>query len=326
MTKRSDWQKRLFIGSFLLPGLALYTLFVAYPTAEGLRISLMDESLNISLRLVFEGRPAGGSWTDLVGTALVNYKRLLFEITEPVDLYRVRRYLTNSLFLFFFSLLDLLLGFAIAGILSHRPRGARLLRAVYFFPGILSVATAAIMWAMVLHPRHGLLNLMLRAAGAGKSGPTPGSVRSRCCPLPRWLSTRWPFIGVWGSMGVVILLFTAAIENVPESLHEAARIDGANGMQGFLYVTMPLVWEMFRTLLILRVIGLFGSVTGFSTVHILLRAGGGNAWLITNYYHYHAFNAHNWNYAAAIIVAVTVAAIILAAATLWLTRREPVTY
>ena len=117
MTKRSDWQKRLFIGSFLLPGLALYTLFVAYPTAEGLRISLMDESLNISLRLVFEGRPAGGSWTDLVGTALVNYKRLLFEITEPVDLYRVRRYLTNSLFLFLFSLLDLLLGFAIAGIL-----------------------------------------------------------------------------------------------------------------------------------------------------------------------------------------------------------------
>ena len=121
MTKRSDWQKRLFIGSFLLPGLALYTLFVAYPTAEGLRISLMDESLNISLRLVFEGRPAGGSWTDLVGTALVNYKRLLFEITEPVDLYRVRRYLTNSLLLFLFTLLDLLLGFAIAVVSASPP-------------------------------------------------------------------------------------------------------------------------------------------------------------------------------------------------------------
>ena len=325
MTKRSDWQKRLFIGSFLLPGLALYTLFVAYPTAEGLRISLMDESLNISLRLVFEGRPAGGSWTDLVGTALVNYKRLLFEITEPVDLYRVRRYLTNSLFLFFFSLLDLLLGFAIAGILSHRPRGARLLRAVYFFPGILSVAAAAIMWAMVLHPRHGLLNLMLRAAGL-EFWTQPWLSQVKMLPFAPLALYSLAFIGIWGSMGVVILLFTAAIENVPESLHEAARIDGANGMQGFLYVTMPLVWEMFRTLLILRVIGLFGSVTGFSTVHILLRAGGGNAWLITNYYHYHAFNAHNWNYAAAIIVAVTVAAIILAAATLWLTRREPVTY
>ena len=325
MTKRSDWQRRLFIGSFLLPGLALYTLFVAYPTAEGLRISLMDESLNISLRLVFEGRPAGGSWAELAGTALANYKRLLIEITEPVDLYRVRRYLTNSLFLFFFSLLDLLLGFAIAGILSHKPRGARLMRAVYFFPGILSVAAAAIMWAMVLHPRHGLLNLMLRAGGLG-SWTQPWLSQVKMLPFAPLALYSLAVIGVWGSMGVVILLFTAAIENVPESLHEAARIDGANGMQGFLYVTMPLVWEMFRTLLILRVIGLFGSVTGFSTVHILLRAGGGNAWLITNYYHYHAFNAHNWNYAAAIIVAVTVVAIILAAATLRLTRREPVTY
>ena len=275
--------------------------------------------------MFFEGRPAGGSWAELAGTALANYKRLLIEITEPVDLYRVRRYLTNSLFLFFFSLLDLLLGFAIAGILSHKPRGARLMRAVYFFPGILSVAAAAIMWAMVLHPRHGLLNLMLRAGGLG-SWTQPWLSQVKMLPFAPLALYSLAVIGVWGSMGVVILLFTAAIENVPESLHEAARIDGANGMQGFLYVTMPLVWEMFRTLLILRVIGLFGSVTGFSTVHILLRAGGGNAWLITNYYHYHAFNAHNWNYAAAIIVAVTVVAIILAAATLRLTRREPVTY
>ena len=324
MTKRSDWQKRLFIGQFPLPGLALYTLFVAYPTAEGLRISLMDESLNISLRLVFEGRPAGGSWTDLVGTALVNYKRLLFEITEPVDLYRVRRYLTNSLFLFLFTLLDLLLGFAIAGILSHRPRGAACCGQCTSFRHPVGggcghhVGHGAAPAAWPAQPdaagcRTGILDPAL--AEPGKMLPF--------APLALYSVA---FIGIWGSMGVAILLFTAAIENVPESLHEAARIDGANGMQGFLYVTMPLVWEMFRTLLILRVIGLFGSVTGFSTVHILLRAGGGNAWLITNYYHYHAFNAHNWNYAAAIIVAVTVAAIILAAATLWLTRREPVTY
>ena len=325
MTKRSDWHKRLFIGSFLLPGLALYTLFVAYPTAEGLRISLMDESLNISLRLVFEGRPAGGSWTDLVGTALVNYKRLLFEITEPVDLYRVRRYLANSLFLFLFTLLDLLLGFAIAGLLTRRPRGASLLRAVYFFPGILSVAATAILWAMVLHPRYGLLNQMLRAVGL-EFWTQPWLSQVKMLPFAPLALYSVAFIGIWGGMGVAILLFTAAIENVPEALHEAARIDGADALQGFVYVTVPLVWEMFRTLLILRVIGLFGSVTGFSTVHILLRAGGGNAWLITNYYHYHAFNAHNWNYAAAIIVAVTVVAIILAAATLRLTRREPVTY
>lgn len=325
MTKRSDWQKRFFIGAFLLPGLALYTLFVAYPTAEGLRISLTGESLNISLRLVLEGPAPGGSWGELATTTLANYQRLLFEITDPLDLYRVRRYLTNSLFLFFFSLIELLLGFAIAGILAHRPRGSRLLRAVYFFPGILSVAAAAILWAMVLHPRHGLLNLMLRAAGLD-SWAQPWLSQVKMLPFVPLALYSVALIGIWGGMGVVILLFNAAIENVPETLHEAARIDGANAMQSFVYVTVPLVWEMFRTLLILRVVGLFGSVTGFSTVHILLSRGGGNASLITNYYHYHAFSAHNWSYAAAIIVAVTVVAVILAAAALRLTRREPVTY
>ena len=325
MTKRSDWQRRFFICCFLLPGLALYSLFVAYPAVEGLRISLTGESLNPSLRLVLEGPAANGSWGELVAAALANYKRLLFEFTDPQDLYRVRRYLSNSLFLFFFTLIELLLGIAIAGMLARKPRGARLLRAVYFFPGILSAAAAAVLWAMVLHPRHGLLNMMLRAAGL-ESWTQPWLSQVKMLPVAPLALYSVAFIGIWGSMGVVILLFSAAIENVPETLHEAARIDGANAMQGFVYVTVPLVWEMFRTLLILRVIGLFGSVTSFSAVHILLSRGGGNAWLITNYYHYHAFSAHNWSYAAAIIVAVTVVAVILAATTLRLTRRETVTY
>ena len=325
MTKRSDLQRRFFICCFLLPGLALYSLFVAYPAVEGLRISLMGESLNLSLRLVLEGPAANGSWGELAAAALANYKRLLFEITDPHDLYRVRRYLSNSLFLFFSTLIELLLGIAIAGMLARKPRGARLLRAVYFFPGILSVAAAAVLWAMVLHPRHGLLNMMLRAAGL-ESWTQPWLSQVKMLPVAPLALYSVAFIGIWGSMGVVILLFSAAIENVPETLHEAARIDGANAMQGFVYVTVPLVWEMFRTLLILRVIGLFGSVTSFSAVHILLSRGGGNAWLITNYYHYHAFSAHNWGYAAAIIVAATVVAVILAATTLRLTRRETATY
>lgn len=325
MTRRSDWHRRLFIGSFLLPGLALYTLFVAYPTVEGLRISLMGESLNISLRLVLEGPAANGSWGDLGAATLANYKRLLFEITDPLDLYRVRRYLTNSLFLFVFSLLELLLGLAVAGVLSHKPRGAKLLRAVYFFPGILSVAAAVILWAMVLHPRHGLLNMMLRAGGLD-SWAQPWLSQVKMLPFAPLALYAVAFISIWGSMGVVILLFNAAIENVPETLHEAARIDGADAVQGFIFVTVPLVWEMFRTLLLLRVIGLFGTVTSFSAVHILLSRGGGNAWLITNYYHYHAFSAHNWSYAASIIVAATVVAVILAAAALRLTRRELVTF
>ena len=325
MSKRLDWQKRLFIFCFLLPGLALYTLFVAYPAVEGLRISMMGESLNISLRLAINGLPASGSWAELAATSLANYKRLLFEVNEPTDLYRVRRYLSNSVFLFVFTLLDLVLGFVVAYILTRRPRGAPFFRVVYFFPSILSVAVSTILWATVLHPRLGLLNQMLRAAGLG-SWVQPWLSQVKMLPFAPLALYSLAIVGIWGSMGITILLFSAAIQNVPETLYEAARIDGASETQSFIYVTAPLVWEMFRTLLVLRVIGLFGSLTGFTAVHILFSQRGSNAWLISNYYYYHAFAAHNWSYAAAIIVAVTVVAFLLAAVTLRLTRREPVTY
>lgn len=326
MTMRPDWQKRLFIGSFLLPGLALYTLFFAFPAAEGLRISMGGESLNIGLRLAIEGPPAGGSWVEMTGEALASYRRLLFEISDPADLYRVRRYLGNSFFLFFFSLLDLVLGIVIAAILTRKPYGARFLRVVYFFPSILSAAAATIMWAMVLNPRYGLLNQALRTVGLGGFAQ-PWLSQVKMLPFAPLALYAVALIGVWGSVGVAVLLFTVAIQNVPVTLYESARIDGASELQSFFYVTVPLVWEMFRTLLVLRVIGLFGNVGGYATVQILFGGtGGSKVWLVSNYFHYHAFGAHNWSYASAVIVAATGAAFLLAGATLWATRRDAATF
>lgn len=326
MTMRSDWQKRLFIGGFTLPGLALYTLFFAYPALEGLRISMMGESLNIGLRLAIEGLPAGGNWTALTGEALVSFRRLLFEISDPTDLYRVRRYLGNSILLLVFSLLDLLLGLAIAAILTRKPYGARFLRVVYFCPSILSVAATTIMWAMVLQPRYGLLNQGLRAVGLG-GWAQPWLSQVKMAPFAPLALYSLAVVGLWGSIGLSIILFAAAIENVPVTLYEAASVDGASELQSFFHVTVPLVWEMFRTLLVLRVIGLFGNVASFTTAQILFGGlGGSKVWLISNYYHYHAFGAHNWSYAAAVIVAATGAAFVLAGATLLVTRRDAVTY
>jgi len=110
-------------------------------------------------------------------------------------------------------------------------------------------------------------------------------------------------------------------------LYESARIDGASELQSFFYVTVPLVWEMFRTLLVLRVMGLFGNVGGYATVQILFGGtGGSKVWLVSSYFHYHAFGAHNWSYASAVIVAATGAAFLLAGATLWATRRDAATF
>ena len=312
MSRRFDWRKYLFISCFLLPGIALYTVFVIYPALDGLRLSFMDwKGLDVTQR----------TWA-----GFANYGRLAFELTDAADLYKIRRYLSNNIFLFFFSLFDFLFAFVVAYILTRKPRGANLFRVVYFFPSILSTAAIVIMWSMVLNPRHGLLNQALRAVGLGDLAQP-------------WFSqaTMWPFapiilyslaiIGIWGAMGSTMLLFIAAIQNIPNELYEAARMDGANEFQNFYLMTVPLVWEMFKTLLVFRAIGIFGQ---FTTIHILTAqegsAGGGNGWFIANYFYYQAFTAHNWGYASAIIVAVLVISLVLAGITFRMTKREAVTY
>ena len=132
------------------------------------------------------------------GAALASFRRLLFEISDPADLYRVRRYLGNSLFLFFFSLLDLFLGLVIAAILTRKPYGARLLRVVYLFPSILSAAAATIMWVMVLHPRFGLVNQALRTIGLG-GWTQPWLSQVKMLPFAPMALYAVALIGVWGA-------------------------------------------------------------------------------------------------------------------------------
>ena len=81
---------------------------------------------------------------------------------------------------------------------------------------------------------------MLRAGGLD-SWTQPWLSQVKMLPFVPLALYSVAFIDIWSSMGVVILLFNAAIENVPETLHEAARIDGADATQGFYYVTVPLV-------------------------------------------------------------------------------------
>ena len=80
----------------------------------------------------------------------------------PDDLYHVRRYIRNSLFLFAFSLFDLVFAFVVAYILTHRPRFANFFRVVYFLPSILAMSATVLLWSKVLHPISGILSQLLR--------------------------------------------------------------------------------------------------------------------------------------------------------------------
>jgi ABC-type sugar transport system permease subunit len=163
------------------------------------------------------------------------------------------------------------------------------------------VAAVAVLWSMVLNPSFGLLNNILRSIGLERFA------------IP-WLSLQydWPlfrvglysvgFISVWGGLGWFMILFLAAIQNIPQELLDAAYMDGANRVAVFFSITIPLIWEAIRTVLVFVVIG---ALSQFALVYILFeQIPNKHSDMIMNYYYWQAFTNRNWGYAAAIVVVI----------------------
>lgn len=301
-------QRKVFITTFLLPGVLLYSVFIIYPAIQGIVISFTDWS-GLSMQMSFVG--------------LENYATLWKELTDPDDYYNVRRYLWNNLFLFLTSLLGIVLGLAAAALIRSKPRGHNLFRVTYFFPQVLAVPAIAMLWAMVLNPNFGLVNAVLRAVGLD-TWALPWLSLQQDLPFAKLGMYSVAFIGIWSALGWFMILFLAAIQNIPHDYTEAALIDGATGFQAFRLVTIPLIWDTIHTVLVFSVMGMFGA---FALPFILFgQQPSKHSDVIYSYYYWQAFGSNNWGYAAALIVAVTVVTMLAALATYMLFKREIIQY
>ncbi len=305
MYNREKWK---IIVAFLAPGLLLYSLFNVYPSIQGIIISLYRWS-GLSGNMTFIG--------------LENFATLWREFTDPIDFYNVRLYLAHNVFLFFFGLATIVLGLIAAAIINEKPWGFQFFRVTFFFPNVLAVPATAMLWSMTLNPIFGLVNTTLRAIGLDQFALS-------------WLSLQyqWPlfkiglymvgFIGIWGGIGWFMLLFLAAIQNIPRELVEAAVIDGADRAQVFWSITIPLIWETIRTVLVFQVIG---ALSGFALPYVLFdRVSQKHADMVLSYYYWQAFQANNWGYAAAIVVVIFAITFVLTLTSYRFLNRESVQY
>lgn len=305
MPKREKWK---LVIPFLLPGISLYTLFTIYPAARGLIVSFFDWS---------------GMTRHMQYVGLSNYAKLWQQLTDPIDFYYVRTYLSHNAFLFVFSLISISLALVVAMAINNRPFGANLFRVTFFFPNVLSISAIAVLWSMVLNPSFGLLNNLLRSIGLGKLA-LPWLSLDYETPLFRLGLYTVGFISIWGSLGWYMILFLAAIQNIPTELLEAARLDGAGESRMFFSVVIPLIWETLRTVLVLAVIG---ALSQFALVFILfMQWPNKHSDLIMNYYYYQAFREYNWGYASAIVGAVFVVTMVASAFSYQVLARETVQY
>ncbi len=144
--------------------------------------------------------------------------------------------------------LQMIVALGLALMLNQRVRGIGVYRTVYYLPSLMPTVAGTLLWMLILNPRHGLLNLGLQAIGLPKLGWLSSAT---------WSKPGLVLMAVWTGSGWIMLIFLAALKEIPESLHEAAMIDGANAWQRFFSVTLPLLTPAIFFNLVMEIIGSF---------------------------------------------------------------------
>lgn len=178
----------------------------------------------------------------------------------------------------------------IALALNQKLLGTPILRTGYFLPSLTPAVAAALIWTWLYQPEFGAINWLLSLAHL--TGP-------------RWLAdpdTALPaliVIGLWGSVGgSTMIIFLAGLQSVPQELHEAAQIDGADRWTRFIHVTLPM---LSPTVLFNLVVGIVGALQVF-TVAIIATNGGPNyaTWFFIVHLYQNGFQNFDMGYASAL--------------------------
>jgi raffinose/stachyose/melibiose transport system permease protein len=240
------FQDNLTIFLFLLPGLILFVVFVIYPIFQSIYYSMFN----------WKGF---GPAVDFVG--LDNFKNILGDKVFMIAL-------RNALLLIVFSLLlQLPLSLILAVMVGRDLPGRAFFRTIFFMPYVISEVITAIMWLFLLNPNpdRGFVNAMIVALG-GESQPWLGDTTLVLPAL--FIALTWKYFGFH------MLLYMAGLQNIPHEIEEAGRIDGANAIQNFFYITLPLLGSTIRTSVYLSVLG---SIQQFILVWIMSKGGPVNA-------------------------------------------------
>jgi len=195
--------------------------------------------------------------------------------------------LYNTIYYTIFSLpIRIGIGVAIALFLNLKVKGMAVYRTIYYLPTIVPVVASSILWMWILNPQYGLLNALLEKVGI--SGP--GWIAD-----PKWSKPALILMSWWG-VGGEVLIYLAALQDVPQQLYEAAELDGANWWQKTRHITIPMITPaIFFNL----VMGLIGSFQYFTQAYIMTNGGPVNSTLFYSLYLYrNAFVYFKMGYAS----------------------------
>ena len=253
---------------FTFGALILYFIFFVLPGLSGIAFSLTDwhQVRPISKNTIFVG--------------LENFKKIF----SPSEHYF--QFIGNTLiFTIATVILKTVLGLAFALLLNSRIKGKNLYRAVIFVPVVLSILSVGIVFNSILNPQDGILNIFLRAIGAG-------SMAMKWLVDVRTALLSVVLVDTWKGVGYIMVIYLAGLQSISPEYYEASDIDGASEIQKFIYITLPM---LTGTIIVTTVLNLLYGFRVFDIVYIMTKGGPGSA---TDVMYTAVFKEFGWgNYA-----------------------------
>lgn len=276
LTRKS--KAAIIIG--LLPAFLIYAVFAIYPILQSFYYSLME----------WDG------FTEMTFVGLDNFRNL-FE--DPLFWNSVK----NNIYVVLASVLGQVpIALLFALLLNRKIKGIKFFRTVGFLPVVLSTVVISLTWSLIYNSQNGMLNELLRSIGLGSLAQN-------------WLGdTKWVMIAVlvtviWQFIGLYLIIFLAALQNVPREVLEAAKMDGASEWTTTIKITIPMIWD---TIIVAVILCISGSLKTFDLIYVMTNGGPAHSSDVMALYMFHeTFNNLQYGYGSAVSVFIFFFSLIL---------------
>lgn len=269
--KKGEGREKLLNLLYILPMCAVFVIFIIYPITQVFQLSVYDKKVN----------------GDMLFVGIKNFTDFFQNPDTP------RMFLNTFVWVFVGVLFKLLFGLIMALVLYRKFFGKQAMTAVMLIPYAMPAAVSCMIWRLMYNPMFGHIGQILRDLHI-----TDQAVNFLGNTQTSLLAVM--IVNVWAVAPFCALNILSTLYSIPGYVYEAAKIDGANGIQQFFQITMPLIGSSVRTLGLL--IGIWAFNT-FDVIYMMTQGGPANSSsIMVNFIYLNAFQFNNRGYSAAISV------------------------